>query len=94
MYHDDAQKAAAEAVMQRITQEGWYQGHIVTEVVPVTHFYRYNVWLTVCILVSVPAYLITECYFLTVVSSMHLETGTKNLQSYLLITLKLGFIVC
>jgi peptide-methionine (S)-S-oxide reductase len=38
-YHDDAQKAAAEAMISRLTAEGAYSLPIVTDVGPATAFY-------------------------------------------------------
>lgn len=38
-YHDDAQRARAEAVMREITESGVWQAPLVTELVPLTRFY-------------------------------------------------------
>jgi peptide-methionine (S)-S-oxide reductase len=38
-YHDDAQRAAAEAMISRLTTEGAWSAPIVTEVRPATAFY-------------------------------------------------------
>ena len=39
-YHDDAQKAAAEALMARLGASGKFRRPIVTEIVPASTFYR------------------------------------------------------
>jgi len=39
LYHDDAQKSAAEAVIQELTQAGPWSDPIVTEVVPLDRFW-------------------------------------------------------
>ncbi|HMD02614.1 MAG TPA: peptide-methionine (S)-S-oxide reductase MsrA [Candidatus Baltobacteraceae bacterium] len=39
-YHDDAQRAAAEAAIRRLTESGKYKRQVVTQVVPAQTFFR------------------------------------------------------
>ncbi len=40
LYHDEAQKAAAERVMREVEEAGIWNNRLVTEVTPLDHFYR------------------------------------------------------